>query len=435
MASLQERNGSFRVLFCWHGKLESFTLGKVERSEAEAKAAQVDYFLMRLKQRLITLPDGADIVSFVQHDGKPLDQPTLPESPRKAVNLGHLKDRYLAMLGNGTIESNSLDTCKLHLSHFCRMLGDGFPLAELSASRLQDYVNTRASTKVSPVTIRKELTTLRAAWNWGDTFELTSGNFPNVGLRFPKSDEKPPFMTRVEIQRQIDAGANPKPLWDCLYLQSKEIEALLKHVKKTVVHGWVYPLFVFAAHTGARRSELIRALVADVDFASNTVLIREKKRRRGERTTRRVPMTPLLKTVLRIWLKEHPGGPYLFCHSGEVARSKKRSRTTGHLNEKVRPTSQKGRAATVKNRVAPGPSALTRNEVHDHFKRALSGSKWTVVRGLHCLRHSFISACASKGVDQRLIQEWCGHVDEQTSRRYRHLWPSTQQEAIKRVFE
>jgi hypothetical protein len=101
MASLQERNGSFRVLFCWHGKLESFTLGKVERSEADAKAAQVDYFLMRLKQRLITLPEDADIVSFVQHDGKPLDQPTLPEAPRKAVNLGHLKDRYLAMLANG----------------------------------------------------------------------------------------------------------------------------------------------------------------------------------------------------------------------------------------------------------------------------------------------------------------------------------------------
>jgi site-specific recombinase XerD len=56
------------------------------------------------------------------------------------------------------------------------------------------------------------------------------------------------------------------------------------------------------------------------------------------------------------------------------------------------------------------------------------------MRGLHTLRHSFISACASKGVDQRLVQEWAGHMNEATSKRYRHLYPSTQQEAIRGVF-
>ncbi|HXG09284.1 MAG TPA: hypothetical protein VNK04_05800 [Gemmataceae bacterium] len=71
MASLQERNGSFRVLFCHHGKLHTFTIGKVEKGEAEAKAAQVDYLLMRLKQRLIALPEGVDIVTFLEHDGHP----------------------------------------------------------------------------------------------------------------------------------------------------------------------------------------------------------------------------------------------------------------------------------------------------------------------------------------------------------------------------
>jgi hypothetical protein len=51
---------------------------------------------MRLKQRLIALPDGIDIVTFVEHDGKPPHiGPTLADSPRKAVTLGQLKDRYL----------------------------------------------------------------------------------------------------------------------------------------------------------------------------------------------------------------------------------------------------------------------------------------------------------------------------------------------------
>ena len=71
MASLQERNGSYRIQFCHHGKLYGFTLGKVEEDEAHTKARQVEYLLMRLKQRLIVLPEGTDIVTFVEHDGDP----------------------------------------------------------------------------------------------------------------------------------------------------------------------------------------------------------------------------------------------------------------------------------------------------------------------------------------------------------------------------
>src|SRR5215471_8125717 len=122
MASLQERNGSYRILFCHHGKLRTFTIGKVEKDEAENKARQVDYLLMRLKQRLIVLPEGTDIVTFIEHDGKPLGiGPTLPASPRQAVTIGILKDRYLATHANGTIEVSSLDTCRLHLGHFARV--------------------------------------------------------------------------------------------------------------------------------------------------------------------------------------------------------------------------------------------------------------------------------------------------------------------------
>jgi integrase len=436
MASLQERNGSYRVLFRYHGKLHTFTIGKVEKDEAENKARQVDYLLMRLKQRLLVLPDGTDIVTFVQHDGDPPKTgPTVPASPHQPVTLGHLRERYLATHDNGTIEANSLDTCRLHLGHFCRVLGDGCPASELSLGKLQQYVNARAKAKVSPVTIRKEVATLRAAWNWGQPMDLTGGAFPSKGLRYPKAEEKPPFMTMDEIRRQIAAGGDPGALWEALYLQAHELTELLAHVRARAPYPWIHPLFCFAAHTGARRSEILRALVADVDFLGNTVLVREKKRSRGQRTTRRVPLTPFLKQVLREWLAVHPGGPTLFCHAGTVERSKKRSRTTGHQSQKKRPSSLKGRMATVKGRGQPAPAALTRNEVHDHFKRVLAGTKWEPMRGLHCLRHSFISACASRGVDQRLVQEWAGHMNEATSKRYRHLYPSTQQEAITRVFE
>lgn len=164
MASLQERNGSYRILFSYQGKLRAFTIGKVAPAEAENKAKQVDYLLMRLKQRLIILPDGVDIVSFVTHDGKPpATGPTLPDLPRQVVTLGHLKDRYVATHANGTIEANSLATCSLHLRHFCRVFGDGLPIADISLAKLQEYVSHRASSQISPVTIRKEIATLRAA--------------------------------------------------------------------------------------------------------------------------------------------------------------------------------------------------------------------------------------------------------------------------------
>jgi hypothetical protein len=222
VASLQKRNGSYRILFCHYGKLHTFPIGKVERDEAENKARQVEYLLMRLKQRLIVLHAGTEIVTFVEHDGKPPDsRPTLPNSPRQAVTIGHLKDRYLTTYANSTIEASSLDTCKLHLGHFTR--------------------------------------------------------------------------TMAEIKRQIAAGGDADTLWEALYLEVGELAELLTHIKMKVPQPWVYPLFCFAAHTGARRSESLRALVADVDFAGNTVLIRVKKRSREERTTRRVPLTSFLK--------------------------------------------------------------------------------------------------------------------------------------------
>jgi integrase len=435
MASLQERNGSYRVLFSYHGKLHAFTIGKVTPEEADNKARQVDYLLMRLKQGLLILPQGTDIVTFVEHDGKPPNVgPTQADAPRQAVTLGHLKDRYLATHAYGTIEANSLDTCKLHLGHFCRVLGEGCPVGEMSLDKLQDYVNKRARAKVAPVTIRKEMATLQAAWNWGAPMGLTSGHFLSKGLRYPKADEKPPFMTMAEIERQIAAGGDPNTLWEALYMQAEELTDLLAHVKQKARYPWIYPLFCFAAHTGARRSEILRALVTDVDLVGNTVLVREKKRSRHQRTTRRVPLTAFLKGVLKEWLAVHPGGSALFCHSGTVARSTKRGKTTGYGGQKKRPSSLKDRMATIQKRPPQPPAPLTCREVHDHFKRVLAGTKWRGVRGLHCLRHSFISACASKGVDQRLVQEWAGHMNEATSKRYRHLYPSTQQEAINGVF-
>jgi integrase len=73
-------------------------------------------------------------------------------------------------------------------------------------------------------------------------------------------------------------------------------------------------MFVFVAHTGARRSEILRSRIDDFDLENRTVQIREKKRDCAKAVTfRRVDLTPLLAQVTTEWFAQHPGGPHTFC--------------------------------------------------------------------------------------------------------------------------
>jgi hypothetical protein len=190
MASTQKRNDSYRIIFRYHGKQHFVPLGRVSEQEAEAKSAQVEYLLMRLKQGLIVLPAGVDIADFVQSDGKPAASATLTSASRKALSLATLRDRFLATRMTGR-EKNTLYTTGIHFKHLIATLGDKFPLEGVSQANLQRHIERRASLGISAVTIRKEITTLRTAWNWATHTGLITGNFANKGLVYPKEDEHP----------------------------------------------------------------------------------------------------------------------------------------------------------------------------------------------------------------------------------------------------
>jgi integrase len=436
VASLQDRNGTFRFIFRFRGKQHFVLIGKVSPEEARAKAAHVDYLLLRLKQRLIDLPPGVDIVAFLQFDGRP-PEGDVAKTVARALTLGKLRDRSLAARSEGR-EASTIRTGRIHFKHLVATLGESLLLSELTQSDLQRHIARRAKLGISATTIRKEVTTLRTAWHWAmDAGELT-GEYPNKGLIYPKEDELPPYQTREEIERHLAAGsptsAEVDALWEALYLRPPEIAELLGHVREHARHAWIYPLFCMAAHTGARRSELLAMRVADVDFEGGGVTIREKKRLKGKRSTRRAPLTPLLAEALSEWLKVHPGGPTLFCHAVEVERSKKRSRTTGHASGEARPTSLMGRGATVERRGVVAPSPLTTDESQSHFRTTVKGSKWEVLKGLHTLRHSMISCLAAAGIDQRIIDDIVGHTSPEMQRRYRHLTPALKTQAVASVF-
>jgi integrase len=431
VAALQLRAGSWRILFRYNKVQYAFTIGEVPEVEAVAVKGKVEYLLMRLKQHLLDLPAGCDIVTFLQYDGKPPSEPLPP--PPEQMTLGQLRDQYLT-LHTEVLDPRTVADMRGHWKHLARLLGERTPADTLTLGNLQDYVLARVKEGVEGVTAKKEIVTLRTCWNWGMRMSFVQGAFPNRGLRFPKGREKPPFMTFAEVERRIAAG-QPDSLWESVFLTRTEIEDLLATVDKRASYPWVAVMFWFAAHTGARRSEMLRVLREDVDLEAGNVIIREKKRRRDvQESTRRVPLSAPLREKLRQWLANHPGGPYLFTHAGVVARSKKRSRTTGYKSQGERSTSKKGRQATVRQREPLPPGQLSRTEASDHFNRTVADTKWAHLTGWHILRHSFVSNCAAAGVDQRLIDAWVGHTTEEMRRRYRHLIPSVEHAAINRVF-
>ena len=88
----------------------------------------------------------------------------------------------------------------------------------------------------------------------------------------------------------------------------------------------------------------------------------------------------------------------------------------------------------MKERERQGIGPITEDEAHDHLRRSLRGSRWSVIKGWHIARHSFASNCAAKGIDQRLIDRWLGHTTDEMRRRYQHLIPNHEQQAIGTVF-
>lgn len=392
MASLQERNGSWRIIFQHNHKQHAVTIGEVSETEASQWKSRAENLLMRLKQNLLEIPRGCSVADFILHDGKP---PLDPELARhKDTTLHQLRDAYINTFSNGAIEKNTLYTAGIHLDHIEATLGKNFVLSGLTLAKLQKHIDRRAK-DVSPVTIRKEIDTFRAVWNWGLRMKWMDQPFPSAGLVYSKTDEKLPFMSWQEIERRIKARGDADQLWECLYLQDTEIAELLGYMKAKKAQPWVYPAVAMAAHTGARKSEIIRARVEDVDLESAVITIREKKRAKGVRTTRRVPMSSLLAKALKPLVTQQHGKTYLF---------------------------------------GSGENPLSVQAMHQALERALDDSKWSVIKGWHTLRHSFISACACRGSDQRFIDEWVGHQTEAQKVRYRHLYPSVQAAALQSVF-
>lgn len=412
MAWLQiDPSGNFHVSFRFGGKKFKRSLRSMDERHAFARKSRLEESIQLVNSGRLVIPLNADIPVFLLSDG------ALKQKPRFIApdTLVALFDAYIEALPNGSLEHTTIHGMQIHRRHLERHFGPKYIVQRLSLDDLQQYVAKRSRENglrgrtVGAVTIKKEIVTFRTMWNWAVNAGKLEGVFPKKGLRLPKGIEKPPFQTLSEVERQIERGGLTTPeksdLWDAVFLCLEDLDALLAYVKNTANQPFIYPMFVMAAHTGARRSELMRSELNDI--GDQSITIRERKRVRGKQSTRRVPMSAVLREAMEEWLRYHPGGKHTFCQR-DVFRSKNRRRE---------------------------PRPVTPNEANDHFKRSLRGTRWEQLRGWHVFRHSFCSNCAMKEVDQRVIDAWVGHTTDAMRRRYRHLFPNAELQELNKVFQ
>jgi integrase len=409
---LDGESGVYRVRFRYGGRPYKRSIKTVDAIEAAGVVSRVAETIRLLERGRLQMPSDADPAVFIISDGKHAKK----ASANRGQTLDELLTTYQQSIPAGAKAETTLKTEELHIAHLRKGLSKSKPAQSVTTADMQRYIEKRLHDTyrgrlIRPETVRKEVATFRAIWNWAAMLGHVVGPSPTKGLKYPKTEQKPPFMTFGDIAKIVQRGGfdgeEEARLWERLFLTSSEVSEVLEHVRKNADHDFILPMFVFVAHTGARRSEILRAQIDDFDFKSKTVLIREKKRSHAKSLGfRRVHMSNLLIKTMQEWFARHPGGQHAICEPIKILRGKTREIGV----------------------------PVTRTEAHDHFKRTLADSKWSKIRGFHVFRHSFASNLAAAGVDQRIIDEWLGHQTEEMRHRYRHLLPDQQQSAIDLVF-
>ena len=174
------KDGPFKLGFRFAGQQYKVSLRTKNQRKAQARLHRVEENIALVKEGRLVIPDDADVAQFLLSDGK-LDGKPRPKA--KLRSLRQFTDAYLASMPKGSLEENTLQGLQIHFAHLQRIFGKSFPLATLSLEELQGYVERRSTDPgrrgrtLSATTIKKEVATLRALWNWAVHAEHLSRAF------------------------------------------------------------------------------------------------------------------------------------------------------------------------------------------------------------------------------------------------------------------
>jgi integrase len=194
---------------------------------------------------------------------------------------------------------------------------------------------------------------------------------------------------------------------DIHFLETEEIEALLRAVPDDALGRVERVMYLTPAMTGMRQGELFALRWRDIDWAARRIRVRRNYVRghygtpKSKRSTRSVPLATRVATELELLFQDserHSDDDLVFAHPA-----------TGN--------------------------PIDRSKLLKRFKAALRAAEIREVR-FHDLRHTFGTRMAAQGVPMRVLQELMGHRDFKTTLIYADYAPSEREaEWVEQAFE
>lgn len=304
------------------------------------------------------------------------------------ITFREYADRWVKNYAEGHVRPGTLAD---YLSHFRNHLFPSFgdrPLAEISVEEIQRFKSSKLAAELSPQTVKHLLRLMRQMLAHAVEWELLRTN-PAKAVRNPRV-----------------------PKADMDVLTPAEVKAFLEATPTK----W-QPLFRTAISTGLRLGELLAMKWENLEWESRRYFVRETlARARGDyrggfastKTEGSASSVDLIPTCLSL-LEEH---------------------------QKRQAAEKLGAGPSYEDSglifaTALGKPLDQKNVVHRQFHSALENAGLRRIR-FHDLRHTCASLLINMGVSPKYIQRQLRHDSIQTTfDRYGHLFPETNQEAVR----
>ncbi|MBP87253.1 MAG: hypothetical protein CMJ64_11120 [Planctomycetaceae bacterium] len=274
---------AYRVRWRYNGQRPRKSLGTVTASEAKRRRDEIAETLRLLESGRLEIPAGIDATEFVFSAGR-IEQARVASRQTLQAAI----DAYLATR-KGRITKETYEEYERRLNAVRDRLGGSDRVIDsISIHDLQQYVERRQQ-QVSGGSVKRDLTRffdmykLAAANGWIsrplDREQVMTILRPTIRRDKKKPDWRTYGETVREVERRNLTEDRQKELWKRAYFDANELGRFLNDLKDSArtAPGFVHPMVVTATFTGARRSELCRLEIEDVDLDGGAITFRQRK--------------------------------------------------------------------------------------------------------------------------------------------------------------
>ena len=328
-----------------------------------------------------------------------IDSGTYVESSDLTVG-NYLRNEWLTATAPPAVKYDTWKDRRENLeTYVVPRIGD-VALQELNAAHLNRMYGellrtgrTRSAGGLSPTSVRRIHSILRKAFNDGVRWGLLQRN--------PAASADPPPMKVVQAARRRGMRT-----WT-----EADLRRFLQHSRD----HYLYPLWLFSASTGVRRSELLGLRWSDLNLKGATVTVRQTVTE-GEDGYRPEEEQKSALSARTVHL-DHRVVAMLHQHHTQQARTRSQLGDGWQDNDLVFPRADGGWW---------NPPSITAA-----FARAVAGAGVPKIR-LHDIRHTHASLLLVAGVNPKVVSERLGHSSVAfTLDTYAHVMPGMQPDAAR----